>query len=408
MTDEKFGFEEALANMATASSSYHKEYVFYAHLISQCRVTYDPKLGVTEEDPEGTPCDVNFMHDHYNLFINPTLFNQMPLTHRMGTLKHNMLHILYDHVTRLEGRDVKKFQKATDCAINQHINADHLPDDAVTPKNLLGNYPVSENKTAEQYFEMLPDEDDNNNDNDDDGGSGSSTGDHQQWAESQGEEVIQQDLTKKMMEQANAETQKVQGNTPSQYTDWLDIFNNDKQVNWKQVLRRIVGNRRANQRKTLLRRDRRSPHFEHIKGRTKDRTFDLLVVGDESGSVSDTELVQAISETIQLCKVMNTSTRYISVDTQAYPSVELKANTRSFERNARGGTYISKALKQASKEHLSYDALLVITDGYLHTSDVEAFAEANRPTIFLITSEGQIMDQMQTGRMRAIKLETGD
>ena len=74
-----------------------------------------------------------------------------------------------------------------------------------------------------------------------------------------------------MAEKAANETQKSRGNVPGEYSDWLDVLSNKREVNWQQVLRKLVGNRRVGVKKTLMRKDRRLPHMNHIKGRTKDR-----------------------------------------------------------------------------------------------------------------------------------------
>lgn len=399
-------FDEAIANMIASTSSHHREYVFYAHMLSQCRIVFDEKLG-SEENPKAIA--VNFQHDHYNLYINPDEFSKYSLEQRIGMLKRQMLYILNDHTNRGDDYDSSKFATAAECANNQHINKDHLHDGAVTPETLVTKNGIGANSncTTEQYYEMIPDENDSpdGSGNPPPGQGNSSPDDNSKWQESQGEEVIQKDLTKKMMEKANSETIKARGDTPSQFSDWLELFNTDKKVDWKKVLRRITGNKKANTRKTLMRPDRRNPEFAHIKGKTKDRIFTLLTIGDESGSVSDKELTSAIVETIHLCKSMNVNTRYIAVDTKAHPSVELKATTKTFERQANGGTYISGSIQQAEDENLKYDAMLVITDGYLCESDVQAFVDVNKPTIFLITSQGEIMDSMNQGKCRAIQLE---
>ena len=211
-----------------------------------------------------------------------------------------------------------------------------------------------------------------------------------------------------MADKAGNETQKSRGKLPSNYSDIIDSLTIKREVDWKQVLRRIVGNKRANSRKTLLRRDRRLPHANWIKGRTKDRVFDLAVVSDVSGSVSDTALKDLWGEIIHICETYNTPVKMVQVDSEPTKPEELTRNSKTIERKARGGTYLSPALEEFKKAHVHYDALVVTTDGYLFGDDIEPFKELKVPVIWLIEEDGQIMDDMNYGRMRAIKLKGND
>ena len=235
---------------------------------------------------------VSFQHDHYNLYINPTGmkqlldpeklksndvpqevkdriqyddegnpyikqdgFNDLPIEQKLGVLKHEMLHILYGHLLRVKNRSFQKFNFSADCALNQHINKDHLPRGCIFPHNLPVKpsiKTVPDNKTAEQYYEMLDDskmppeqnfvgqEQSNNEGNGKSSANSHGTpGGHGKWQESQGDEVIQKDLTKKMAEKAANETQKSRGNVPGEYSNWLDVLSNKREVNWQQVLRNV-------------------------------------------------------------------------------------------------------------------------------------------------------------------------
>jgi predicted metal-dependent peptidase len=178
-----------------------------------------------------------------------------------------------------------------------------------------------------------------------------------------------------------------------------------REVDWKKVLRSIVGNKKANIRKTLLRRDRRQPNASWIKGKTKDRIFSLGAISDVSGSVSDVPLMKLWSEVISLCKTFDTDVYMVQVDTQPTEPEKLTKNTRKLERKRCGGTILYPAIEHFSKSGIHYDALLVTTDGYLDSQDVAYFARLKVPVVWLIEPDGQVMQEMNSGRMRAIKLK---
>ena len=145
--------------------------------------------------------------------------------------------------------------------------------------------------------------------------------------------------------------------------------------------------------------------MEHIKGKTKDRVFDLLVISDVSGSVSDDALIEVWNEITGIAKVTNTPCQLIQIDTQPYPPQELKRNTSKLERKASGGTILAPALERAKQHRVPYDALVVTTDGYLYADDVQPFIDTGKRVIWLIESNGQIMPEMNQGKSMAIKLK---
>ena len=427
MTTDRSGFDEAVANLFS-NPKYAPNYLFYGHMVGQCRVVFDTDM----EAPAG----VNFMHDHFNLYINPTGkwikvdpakipaknppqlrttpdgdtealipgFNSLPLEHRLGVLKHEMLHILYNHMRRKGDRDYRAFNIATDCAINQLIERTHLPGACIFPDNFpseTGKVPV--NLTAEQYYELI-DKQYNDDSNGSGSGAGSTLDDHGKWSDSQGDGDLSEDIAKGMADRAVAQTQKSRGNVPHELSEWLSLLSRKREITWQQLLRNITGNKRVGIRKTIMRPDRRLPNSEWIKGRTKDRRFSVLVVSDVSGSVSDAGLLSLWSEVRNICDLTQSSLDLIQVDTRPSKPEKLTRNTKTIERKACGGTYLTPAIKTARDHNLDFQCIVATTDGYLDEEDVSNFAALNLPVIWLIEAEGHILPSMNSGRMRAFQL----
>jgi predicted metal-dependent peptidase len=387
-------FEDTIA-AAISNPAYNQSYMYYGYMIAQCAVIFKRMEA---------PAAVNFYRDHFNLFINPDQFNEFPLLERLGILKHEMLHILGGHFNRLEDRDMRLFNYATDCAINQLIDKNHLPKGCIYPDNLpttVKNVPTM--LGAEQYYELL--ENDPDEDKLPQPGEGPGTlDDHSEWENSEGDPDLQKDITKGMLEKAGESTQKARGELPSKHGEWLEMHSRKNEVDWKRVLRGIVGNRKVSSRPTIMRSSRRFPRREDIRGKTKDRLFSLAVVGDESGSVSSDELTDAIAEIQHICDLTKAPLWYVPVDTQAHKPHLITKAQRTFERSACGGTILAPAVDMLKSEKIKYNALVVITDGYIDDSDVYAFNDEKVPVIWLITSNGEIMDIMSNGKMRAFKL----
>ena len=120
--------DDTLAAMFS-NPEYRANYLFYAHVIGQCSIKIDKEIPA--------PAGVSFSVDHYNLYINPDEFGCYTLKERLAILKHEALHILYGHLgERGNGKNPAGWNISTDCALNQHIDQDHLPECAILPKPL--------------------------------------------------------------------------------------------------------------------------------------------------------------------------------------------------------------------------------------------------------------------------------
>jgi predicted metal-dependent peptidase len=349
-----------------------------------CSISFSDKISLA---------GVRFMHDHYELLINLDAFNQLPELHRLGVLKHEMLHILYNHTGRRNDRDPQLFNIAADCAINQHINADHLPAGCVTPQSINCS---TLNETAEFYYNFLlanPDE-----------AEKFRTPELTDLLESEGDPDICKNIARHMAEKAMKATEKARGSLPSNISAILKLLSRPREISWEQYLRNLVGNKKVSSKRTILRPDRRQPHFEHIKGKTKNRTFNVLIVGDVSGSMSDAEVIATWQEVRHICKLTKTDLHLVQIDTQAYPPEKLSPNTTTISRKASGGTYLYPAVEMANDHHLDYQAIIITTDGGVCKEDINSFNALKLPIIWLVSSSGTTSPYMTTSHMRAFQL----
>ncbi len=403
--------DDTLAAMFS-NPEYRANYLFYAHVIGQCSIKIDKEIPA--------PAGVSFSVDHYNLYINPDEFGCYTLKERLAILKHEALHILYGHLgERGNGKNPAGWNISTDCALNQHIDQDHLPECAILPKPLEAKtgITVPMGQSAEFYYELLKSEmqkQPNQGDGEQRLQSQSSVFDslngvrtmdtHKTWDESVGDKDLQQDLTKRMIERAQTETLKGKGTIPAACADWIELHSRRSEVNWKRILRGIVGHKRVGTRSTIMRLDRRFPNREDLRGKTRDRMFNLLVVVDVSGSMSPAAINTTLAEVRNICDITKTDVDLIQVDTVAYEPEKLSKKTLSITRRGVGGTYLSTALDKAREKKIDYQAVVVLTDGGLYHKDLSVFAELNKRVIWLVESSGTVPDSMNTGKMQAFKL----
>lgn len=406
--------DDTLAAMFS-NIKYRTNYLFYAHMIGQCTIKI--------EDMDA-PAGVAFNVDHYDLYINPEMFDEYTLVERLAILKHEMFHILYDHVGRMEDRAHMAWNFATDCAINQQIDPEHLPEIAVTPETLgeMMESTVPHNQSSEFYYDMIKDHvEEKQKDKQEQNGEGEpqegegtpqegkgtpqQMDNHDIWNESVGDKDLKQDMTKRMIEKAQEETIKGKGTIPNEFSDWMELHSRKSEVNWKKVLRGIVGNKRVGSRSTIMRSDRRFPKRQDLRGKTKDRKFNLLVVADVSGSMNDQAILSTLGEVQHICDITKTDVDLIQIDAQAYAPEKLSKKTKLFDRKGNGGTNLHPALDMAAKHKLDYQAVVVLTDGGLWGDDIDYFAALNKKVIWLVEKNGRIMEDMNKGKMKAFQLK---
>jgi predicted metal-dependent peptidase len=206
-------------------------------------------------------------------------------------------------------------------------------------------------------------------------------GDHSLWDKSQGNESAAKEITRQMTETA---TNKSRGMTPSEAMDAITMLNKKEQIDWKKEFRKIVGNKRANSRLTIKRRDRRFPNRKDLRGKTRDHTIDVLVILDVSGSMSNEELQYGLNEIKAIAEKAKAGVTIIQVDTEPYLVKDFDPKkSKSFNRMGNGGTYLYPAIELAEEEKINYNAVAVITDGWIE-DDWEKIPK-KVPYIWLVT-----------------------
>ena len=413
--------DSTFANMFS-SPAYREDYVFYAHILAQCKV-----IMTSDVDLAG----VNFTINKYNLFINPERFLELPLLERMSVLKHESLHILYGHISRKGDRNHKLFNNSSDVAINQLITREHLPEGCLYPDTLEKalkeqgyKIKVPEMLSAEHYYDLLPSEIKDNAENgqcnsgegnpqncEKCGGAGkeedgkpckhcNGTGkefykglfkdnpldDHSKWNESEGESDLQQDITKRMIDKS---IEKSRGNTPSHLEYFMELWGKKAQISWKKVLRNIASNKKANKVTTIMRKSRRFPNRLEIRGHKKDKIFDIVVILDVSGSMSDKEIITGLAEIREVAKLTASTVKIIQVDTEVHAVEDFTPG--KFNRSAGGGTEMLPGFRYIKENKVSHDANILITDGWIE--DISYWAKegvAPKCPLMILSTEADI------------------
>jgi predicted metal-dependent peptidase len=386
-----------------SNMKYASEYTFYMFSISGCNIVFNENFPAR--------AGVTFNIDRYILIINPIEFNKLSLLKRMATLKHEMLHIYNNHIVRLvELKDAEIANIAADCAINQLITRSHFEDDVeyVSLPDTVSkwfNITCPPNLNAEQYYDLIIDSKvykESQKGNKSDSNKGTKSGEsgesgtgvpdnenpldsHELWEASTGDPVIAKAIAKEIMEKSIT---KSRGNIPNEVGSLLALLSMEVQIDWKDATINIVGNRKANKKKSYKKPNRRMPTRIDVKGTIKDITFDLVCILDVSGSMSNKEIMYGLNELREICDMTSTAITIIQVDTEVHEVSEFDVNTTKINRSASGGTHIYPAIQYLYDNDIEFDGIVVITDGGIE--NVNRWANPPMVPVIFVTTDANV------------------
>ena len=350
----------------------------------------EPFFAAVSRHIEKVPCaaiptaGVRILDDgRFELMYNQKFFEALKDRHRIGILKHEFYHLIFEHCFQRspDGKKIsQRWNIATDMSINCHIK-NEIPTDKERD-GIEGVLPESfgyeDGLSAEAYYEKL--------EKDGKGGGGKCNGQHQQgegegngepcdcgnmdshdnWGEGEMSGELKE-LAKERLREALREGMKEAeknsngyGNMPADVRKQIVRFVNGT-VDWKAVLRQFIGqSQRSSRVNTVKRINRRFPYIH--AGKKTLRNANIAISIDQSGSVSDELLSLFYAELDNLAKLA--SFTIIPFDTRVGQDkiyVWKKGERRPKERVMCGGTDFDAPTKYVN-EHPEFDGHIILTD----------------------------------------------
>ena len=319
----------------------------------------------------------------FEMLYNPDFFDSLPEKQILGVLKHEMYHLIFEHVTsrKPEGVPHRKWNIAADLAINSHLQGE-LPDNCCMPGvGPFEDLPLYQ--SAEWYLASLPEDEEQSSgsgegdgDGDGEGGAGDSDGDgdgnfddpsgwddadnsaEQQAANQMAKERLKQNM-KKAAESAS-KSPKGWGTISADMKQEI-ISRMETKVNWRNVLRYFIKtSQRASRRSSVKRINKRYAYIH--PGKKIQRQAKIAIALDQSGSVSDEMLVTFFSELDKLAKLA--SFTVIPFDTRVDKSLVYewkKGKSHSAERVMCVGTCFDAPTKYVN-DRGDFDGVIILTD----------------------------------------------
>lgn len=314
---------------------------------------------------------VSFKGAKYVIYFNPIIFLELNIKQMETTIKHEILHIVSQHLIR--GKDLKNkyttlaINMAMDVVVNQYLN--YLPPYAITLEyiNMKYNLKLDPYKTFEYYLEKIQTELDFQEE-DDEGEEIDSNENvavefdiektHDSWNES---DEIDEKTLKEFTQKIADNSQK--GSIPSYLEGMIKSLKSNKgELPWNLYLKKLMGTVEANKKKTITRRNRRQPNRLDLRGELRGHRAEIAVAIDISGSISDEEFKQAIKEVLSIVKNYNQEITIIECDKEIRRTYKVKSVKDVKDRMATGGgTEFSPVLQYANNKNINL--LVYFTDG---------------------------------------------
>jgi predicted metal-dependent peptidase len=344
---------------------------------------------------------------NFQLAINPEFWNSLSDEHKLGLLKHELLHIAFNHLgIFFKFSDRKLANVAMDMEINQYILPEYLPEGGIDINN-YEDLNLDRKAGCRYYYDKLRKFKDKK---DKDGSCGNSEmdklldnvdqnniPDHSTWEEfedlSEAEQKLIERQMQKLMSDAKEETLKKRGHVPGEIDDLIILEELVKaKFNWRAYIRRYTGTSTKIYTRKLRRKDNKrysdNPGLK-IKMRQK-----MLVAIDTSGSVSNNELTEFMNEIHHLHKA-GVDISIIQCDTKIN-SIEDYKGKFELKISGRGGTSFDPVLEYY-QQHREYTSLIYFTDGECNTN-----LKPNKDILWVLSERSELNTSLPG---KVIKLE---
>jgi len=393
------------------------KYNYWGYLFSRVRrrpsKSIPSIMGVSAE-PDGT----------ISLVYHPDLVDKTDDTNLIKVIEHEGLHLLNKHIPRLIrilSNEVNKekiqhkimaWNIASDCCVNTQagFKEDFIIAGSSCPLCLPDKYNLPPDKLTEWYFlELLKNENSQKSDD-------PSIGDHSKWTEGLSSVSDWSSLSRKIDQHVrriikeSAKTfNKDRGRLPSHIAALIQGALASPQAPYYQIIRKLVRGTRfskfrrsptkINRKRTysFILKDTSIPQISPFPGKTRDFTFDVVVLIDTSGSMSNEDIKEGLSGIKNILeKDRHCHTTVLEVDAGVEKEyVCKKVRDIQFNIKGRGGTRLAPGLYRAKE--LECDVCLAFTDGY--TENINALPRKKLPKkmIWVINKGGSASQVNKTG-----------
>jgi len=309
--------------------------------------------------------------DGRSIFFNRDFFNDLTVKQIEFVIAHEILHNVFDHMGRCEGRDRKIFNIAADYCVNGQLIRDRIGDQ-VTKIQIYHDqkyygwsaeqvyddiYEKMDEQMLEQLGQMLDEHIDWENSDDDNGNRPSYSKEELR--------KIRDEIREATMQAAQAAGA---GNTPAGVARLIKELTEPK-MNWREILRQQIQSIIRNDY-TFLRPNRKGWHMNAIlPGTNFAETIDICVAIDMSGSIGNDQAMDFLTEIKGIMdEYKDFKIKLWCFDTEVYNEQDYDGYNAdeflSYEIKGGGGTDFDANWNYMKAYDINPKKFIMFTDGY--------------------------------------------
>jgi predicted metal-dependent peptidase len=308
--------------------------------------------------------------DGRHIFFNRDFFTPLSTKQVEFVIAHEILHAVFDHMGRNEGRDRKIWNIAADYCVNGQLTRDRIGE---VPSEIqifhdAKYYGWSAEQVYDEIYEKYDDEELN--------ALGQLLDEHVDWGDQDGSggkpQYSKDELKKIRDEMREAVMQAAQaagaGNIPASVARMIKDLTEPK-MNWREILRQQIQSTIKNDY-TFMRPNRKGWHMSAIlPGTNYDETIDICVAIDMSGSIGDEQAKDFLTEIKGIMEeYKDFKIKLWCFDTQVYNEADFDGysmdNFVDYEPMGGGGTEFDCNWEYMKEHNITPKKFIMFTDGY--------------------------------------------
>ncbi|MGY8864621.1 MAG: vWA domain-containing protein [Methylophagaceae bacterium] len=320
--------------------------------------------------------------DGRNLFFNTQFFNAMSNQEIEFVIAHEILHCVFDHLTRREDRDGQIYNIAADYIVNNLLVRDRI---GTIPKlvdcyqdfkydtwsseevydDIFEQAKQNGDDFLNQLGELLDEHLDWEGDGEEDGNNNSNISSKQPKYSKEQMREIRDEVKENMMTAAQSSGA---GNVPAEIERMISKLTEPK-MNWREILRQQIQSTIRNDY-TFMRPSRKGWHMSAIlPGQNFDETIDIAVGIDMSGSIGNEQGEDFLGEVQGIMdEYQDYNIKVWCFDTKVYNEQDFTADggerLEEYEIIGGGGTEFDCNWEYMKQHDITPKKFIMFTDGY--------------------------------------------
>jgi predicted metal-dependent peptidase len=308
--------------------------------------------------------------DGRTIFFNREFFEKLSVKQVEFVIAHEILHNVFDHLSRREGRDPRIFNAAADYCVNGQIVRDKIGDHNM-PDIKIFHDPKYYGWSAEQVYDDIFEKHDEESLK----ALGELLDDHIDWGEDKGngrpkyskEELkqIRDEIREATMQAAQAAGA---GNVPASVQRMIKELTEPK-MNWREILRQQIQSTIKNDF-SFMRPNRKGWHMNAIlPGQQFQETIDICIAIDMSGSIGDEQAKDFMTEIKGIMEeYKDFKIKVWCFDTEVYNEADFDGYNMDefldYQPTGGGGTEFDANWVYMKEHDINPKKFIMFTDGY--------------------------------------------